>query len=155
MNSDLPPQDRRLRLCWAAHDHYRLLTLVAFVGAAASALIAWFGLPPIDLHGPLHRLGIMDPLCGGTRAAYYTMTGHWALAWKYNPLGIAAVGVALLGTIRAGVGLLSRKWLTINITWTPRRARIAAVVTVALLVALEVRQQLHAALLIAGTRTWR
>lgn len=38
-------------------------------GAAAFAVLAALalrivGVPPIDVHGPLHYLGIMDPLCG-------------------------------------------------------------------------------------------
>lgn len=147
--------DGRPRVTWTPVDHHRLLTLTALAGAAATALLALWGLPPIDLHGPLHRLGIMDPLCGGTRAAYYTINGQWARAWEYNPLGIAAVSAALLGTLRVGVGLLTRRWLTVTFHWTPRRARFAIVATVVLLGVLEVRQQLEAPLLLAGTSTWR
>ena len=46
--------------------------------------MALWGLPPVDLHGPLHRLGIMDPVCGGTRSAYFAVSARWALAWYYN-----------------------------------------------------------------------
>jgi hypothetical protein len=55
------------------------------LAVVAAALAVW-GLPSLDIHGPLHRLGVMDLLCGGTRAAYFTVTGRWATAWEYNPL---------------------------------------------------------------------
>jgi hypothetical protein len=113
--------------------------------------MALFGLPPVDLHGPFHRFGIMDPLCGGTRAARYTAQAEWALAWKYNPLGILVVLGAAAVTVRTVVGALTRRWLTVQIHWTSTQRRAAILTMLALLVALEVRQQLRADLLIAGT----
>lgn len=74
--------------------------------------MAVFGLPPVDLHGLLHHVGIMDPLCGGTRATAYTARGEWALAWRYNPLGFLAVVAAAAAVLRAVVGLLARRWVT-------------------------------------------
>jgi len=121
------------------------------VGVVIAGAMAVFGLPPVDLHGPFHRFGIMDPLCGGTRAARYTAQGEWALAWKYNPLGILAVLGATAVTIRTVIGALTRRWIAVQIYWTPRRRRAAILIVLALLVALEVRQQLRADLLIAGT----
>lgn len=146
---------RRVRLHWARRDRYRLGTLTALVGLAATLALARWGLPQVDLHGPLHRIGIMGPFCGGTRAAYYTATGDWVRAWAYNPLGIAAVGAAVLGTLRAGIGLVAGRWLTVNFFWTRRTATTVAVLGVVLVAALEVRQQLHAPLLMAGTHLWR
>lgn len=103
--------------------------------------MALFGPPPVDLHGPLHRFGIMDPLCGGIRAARYTARGEWALAWQYNPLGVVAVLGAAAGAVRAAVGALSGRWLTARFHWTPWRRRVILAVVVALLLGLEVRQQ--------------
>ena len=66
------------------------------MGASIAVAMAIYGLPAVDLHPPLHRLGIMDPLCGGTRAARYAAQGRFEDAWTYNPLGIVAVYGALL-----------------------------------------------------------
>jgi hypothetical protein len=105
--------------------------------------MAVFGLPPVDLHGLLHHVGIMDPLCGGTRATAYTARGEWALAWRYNPLGFLAVVAAAAAVLRAVVGLLARRWVTVTVAWTPRRVRTVAVTATVLLVALTVRQQMR------------
>src|SRR5215207_4948303 len=66
-------------------DRYPWWTTAALLTAAATALLAVVGLPPIDLHGPLHYFGIMDPLCGGTRSVYLTTHAHLAAAIRYNP----------------------------------------------------------------------
>lgn len=140
-----------LQVSWQRRDRHRLITAIAFVGVGITGAMAVFGLPPVDLHGPFHRIGIMDPLCGGTRAARYTTHGEWALAWKYNPLGTLTVLGAAAVTARSLVGLLTRRWLNLAFSWTPGRRRLAITVILALLVALEVRQQLRADLLMAGT----
>lgn len=134
---------------WLPVDRYRDWTWLAVGGVGAAAVMALAGLPPLDLHGPLHYLGVMDPLCGGTRAARYTMLGQWRAAWHYNPLGLAAVLIAALTVLRAGVGLATGRW------WTPptglpvRTRRLLTAVLLVGLVALEVRQQLLAPLLLA------
>ena len=75
------------------------------------------------------------------------MLGQWRAAWRYNPLGLAAILGAAIVVLRAGVGVVSRRW------WTPAPApEVRRLLTVALLlglVALEVRQQLLAPLLMA------
>lgn len=118
---------------------------------AAAAGMAMFGLPPIDLHGLLHHWGIMDPLCGGTRAAMYAARGDWPLAWRYNPLGILVVVVSAAAVVRSVLGVVTGRWLMVAVTWTPRRRRIVIVAAVMVLAALTVRQQLRAELLMAGT----
>ena len=140
-----------VHLTWKQRDQHRLITAVALVGAVVAVAMAVVGLPPIDLHGPFHRFGIMDPLCGGTRAARFTTQGEWALAWKYNPLGIVTVLGAFAVTGRAAVGLLTRRWLTVELSWTSRRRRLVIAMLIVLIVALEVRQQLRVDLLMAGT----
>lgn len=146
-----PEAQPRLGLSWQRSDRHGLITAIGLLGMATAVAMAVYGLPPVDLHGPLHRFGIMDPLCGGTRAAYYTTQGQLALAWKYNPLGIITVAMAAVATTRIVVGLLSRHWLTLHVTWTPSRVKIAVTIGLVLLVMLEVRQQLLANLLMAGT----
>jgi hypothetical protein len=144
-----------LRYRWEHHDGHVVITVVAAAGLTLAGTMALFGLPPVDLHGPLHRFGIMDPLCGGTRAARFTAQGEWALAWQYNPLGIAAVVGAAAATLRALVGLVSGRWLTAQLHWTPRRRRLAVTFGIALLVALTIRQQLHVDLLTQDSWTLR
>jgi hypothetical protein len=125
-----------------AMDRYPWWTTVALVTAAIIVVLAVIGLPPVDLHGPLHYLGIMDPLCGGTRSVYLTTHGDLAAAIKYNPAAPLVPLVTLALLARAFVGRVFGWWIT------PARPRRAVVVcAVAALVALEINQQLHAELL--------
>ena len=140
-----------LNLRWERRDRHRVVTAVALAGLTVAVAMVLFGLPPMDLHAPLHRFGIMDPFCGGTRAARYTAQGEWVLAWQYNPLGIAAVLGAAAATLRAVIGLLGGRWLTAQMHWTPGRKRLTITVGLVLFVALTVRQQLRADLLTEGT----
>ncbi|WP_162529889.1 DUF2752 domain-containing protein [Nocardioides caldifontis] len=107
------------------------------------------GVPVVNLHGPWHEVGIVDPLCGGTRAAYYTARGDLSAAWRYNPAGILAVLAAALASVRAAVGMLVGRWATVSIAWTRRRAAVMVLLLVAALVALQVRQQMQAEMLLA------
>ena len=106
---------------WQRRDQHRLITYLAVVGVLIAAAMAFLGLPPVDLHGPLHRFGILAVL------------------------GATAV------TIRTLIGALARRWITAQIEWTPTQRRAAILTVLALIVALEIRQQLRADLLIAGT----
>lgn len=117
-------------------------------------MMALLGLPPVDLHSPLHKIGIMDPLCGGTRAARYATQGKLGEAWRYNPLSIFIVIAAGLVILRAAVGLLARRWVNVSLAWTPLRRRCVVLIAITLLVSLEIRQQMRADLLMAGTHTW-
>ena len=108
---------------------------------AALAMGRW-GLPPINLHTPLHRMGIMDPLCGMTRATAALARGDLATAWRYNPgvflLAAAAGGVLL----RLGVAAATGTWWRVRARGWPTWLVAAGV-----LVALQINQQLHADLL--------
>lgn len=142
-----------IRLTVEPHDRYRWISLAAAALVAVAAAMALFGLPPIDLHGPLHRFGIMDPLCGGTRAARYTAMGHWGEAWRYNPLGIFTVLVVGLLLLRGAVGITTGRWPTLHLTWTRRTRRIAITAAIIIVVLLEIRQQGRAELLMNDTFT--
>jgi len=122
-------------------DRHRWITLLAVTGVSSAGAMAVFGLPPVDLHGPLHPLGIMSPTCGGTRAARFTAQGNLVQAWRYNPLGIAAVLGAALAVLRAVLGGATGRWVDATMSWTPRRRRIAIAVAIVLVILLEVRQQ--------------
>ena len=132
---------RVVTLAWGPTDRLNWVTIVGVVGLALAALMAVFGLPPVDLHGPVHRMGVMDPFCGGTRAARLTAQGDLAAAWRYNPLGVVATLAALLAALRLGIGFTTKRWLEVVIVWTPRLRAVAIGITVALLVLLEIRQQ--------------
>jgi hypothetical protein len=123
-------------------DAHPIWTRIALCGLLIALILAVLGLPPLDLHGPLHYLGVMDPFCGGTRSVYLTLHGHLRDAVRYNPAGPALFVAALALLLRAAIGWSSRRWVDVHV---PRRLLIpVAVVT---LVALDMNQQLHAALL--------
>jgi hypothetical protein len=112
-------------------------------GLLVGGLMAVFGLPPVDVHGPLHYAGVMDPLCGGTRSVHALMVGDLMEAWRYNPISFPLVFGAAGVLVRQVVGLGAGWWVNVSVA---DRKVFWAVVTV-LLVALEVNQQLHADLL--------
>jgi hypothetical protein len=130
-------------------DRHRGLTYAAALGAAASLALWLLGLPPVDLHPPWHHVGVMDPLCGGTRAARLTMHGDLRKAWRYNPLGIAAVVAAFTVTGRAVLGIVSGRWIDVHIRSTKTATRVACTLAAAAFVALWIRQQHIADLLVA------
>lgn len=105
--------------------------------------MAIFGLPPVDIHGPLHYLGIMDPLCGSTRGVRLALLGHIAQAWRYNPLSVVLVAGAVATVLRHLLGMATRRWLNLNVV----RRRTVVAIAALLTVALEINQQAHAALL--------
>jgi hypothetical protein len=131
------PPGRRLRL--DRHDRAPWLTGLVGLGLVGALYLRAFGLPGTDLHGPLHRIGVMDPFCGGTRATYLLVRGDLVGAWSWNPLvPLLAIGSAAL-IARLVVGLATHRWVTVSL---PRRAWLASMT--ALLVVIEVNQQLQA-----------
>jgi hypothetical protein len=128
-------------------DTHRSVTRFSVLGLSAGAVLAVFGVPRVDLHGPLHHVGIMDPLCGGTRAAFLLSRGDWGAAWTYNPVVFPLAAVAALMLLRTMVGVLSGRWVTVRVG----RRRVLVVLLVLAVAALEIRQQLHADLL---TSNW-
>jgi uncharacterized protein DUF2752 len=124
------------------HDTHPVWTRIALSGLLTALLLAVFGLPPLDLHGPLHYLGVMDPLCGGTRSVYLTLHGQLREAVRYNPAVPLLVVAAAVVVLRAVVGWTSHYWVDARLP-----ARIVIPVAALALVALEVNQQLHAVLL--------
>lgn len=155
---DAPHGKSLVTLRWERTDAHHgvtiTLTVLAIALVTTASAMAMVGLPPIDLHGPLHKAGIMDPLCGGTRAARYTAQGNLVEAWRYNPLGILVVAISLLLVARTAVGLVGRRWCNLYVRLTPRARRAVITAVLALIVLLEIRQQMRADLLMAGTYTW-
>ncbi|NUR29381.1 MAG: DUF2752 domain-containing protein [Kribbellaceae bacterium] len=129
-------------------DRLRTYTRIALVALAAGLGLLIVGVPTVDLHGPLHYFGIMDPLCGGTRAMYLLGSGDFAGAARYNPIVFPIAVVIPALALRAVVGWFTGRWLTFL---PSRRVRVGIwIVAAVLLVALEIRQQSHAALLMQG-----
>jgi hypothetical protein len=106
-------------------------------------VLAVVGLPPVDLHGPLHHLGIMDPLCGLTRGTVAVLHGQLGQAVAYNPASPLLTAGAVLTLGRWLVGRLTGRWLDATLRRTPLTVGLVT----ALVLALWVNQQAHAALL--------
>lgn len=126
-------------------DLHRTATRLTVAALLAAAALTVVGVPGINLHGPLHFLGIMDPLCGGTRAAYLFSHSRWTEAWRYNPIVFPLAFTAALLLVRAVVGWVTGRWLTVQVT----RPRVLFAILALAIAVLEVRQQLHADLLTA------
>jgi hypothetical protein len=132
-----------LQITMDGQDGHRRLTELAIFGLLTGAAMALFGLPPIDVHGPLHYAGIMDPLCGGTRSVHSLMSGDFSMAWRYNPIAFPLVLGAIGLLVRHAVGLATGRWTNVRIG----NRRVFWGVAATVLVALDINQQLHADLL--------
>jgi hypothetical protein len=119
-------------------------TWLAVAGLMGAIVLAIAGMPPIDIHGPLHYAGIMDPFCGATRSVYLTMRGQFENALRYNPgaplLLLVAAGLVLRGV----AGWWTGRWIYARVQRRP-----VVGVAIAVGIALAVRQQSNAALLMA------
>src|SRR6266568_964455 len=147
------PAPRGVELVWAGTDRWPQLGYLAAGGLLAVAAMAVVGLPPVDLHGPLHYLGVMDPACGLTRGVVALARGRLATAWTYNPASplVLAGGVGAL--VRLVIGRRTGRWLEVRIA--PHRRRLAMLLAALALLGLWANQQQHAALLRPRPRTSR
>lgn len=134
-----------LVLRWESHDRHPTTTRLAIIGIPILVLLALVGLPPVDIHGPLHYLGVMGPTCGMTRGVMWTSRGDFARAWQFNPASLLVIPTMVGVTIRMIYGL-SGRWLNLDIRWRPWLWILPAVV----LILLTVRQQLHIDFLLAN-----
>lgn len=132
-----------LTLTLDPEDRHTGLTPTVFAGALAAIILALFRLPPVALHGPQHRLGIMDPLCGMTRATRFLVRGNFARAWRYNPASFALAAGAATLVARFAFGTATDRWWNVRV-----QSRLAVFAVLAPGVALLwLSQQLHAPLL--------
>ncbi|MBF6234613.1 DUF2752 domain-containing protein [Nocardia farcinica] len=134
---------------WPGGDRLQWLTLSALVFLGGAAALRVVGVPSVDLHGPTHFLGLMDPFCGGTRATYLLLTGEVSESLRYNPGVLVLAVVALLALARGAVGVLTGRWLQIALR--PGMGRVLRIVAVVAVLGLWVRQQINADLL---TQPW-
>ena len=127
-------------------DLHPVLSWLTVAAIAGTVLLRSVGVPSVDLHGPLHRVGVMDPLCGGTRATFLFASGRYAAAAEYNPVVFPLAFALAVMTLRLLSGVAAGRWYQLKV---PRWARwpLFGVFGLAL-VALGIRQQMHAALLI-------
>ena len=123
-------------------DHHVGWLLAAFAAGLAAMALALFGLPSVSVHGPLHYLGIMDPLCGMTRATRLLARGDVPAAWRYNPGGFLLAALAILVIARGALGRVSGRWWRVDID-----RRLVGSAGALILALLEINQQLHASLL--------
>jgi hypothetical protein len=137
-----------LRIGWDGVDRHRSLRVLAVAGLLTGAAIAVFGLPPIALHSPLRLVGMVCPLCGGTRAVQSLMRGDLAEAWRYNPIAFAVVPGALAVLIRHAVGLVGGRWLNVSIV----HPRVFYGLLAVPFLALWIHQATHAHLLLKDER---
>lgn len=131
---------------WETHDRHPTTTKLAIIGIPIAVIVAIVGLPPVDIHGPLHYLGIMGPTCGMTRGVMWSARGDLARAWQFNPASLLVIPsmVALIG--RAIYARVTGRWLNLHLRWRPWLWIIPAV----LIVLLSLRQQLNVEFLVAN-----
>jgi hypothetical protein len=128
---------------WKDSDPHRQLTIAAVLGSIGASALALFGFPPVDIHSPLHHIGVMDPLCGMTRAVTALAMGDAATAWLYNPASFALAAAAGFLFVRAVIAWTSGRWLAATVRW--RRTSMA--VAILAIIVLWINQQQHAELL--------
>lgn len=128
----------------ARADAHWVLTWLALLGVVSGTGLAVLGLPSADLHGPLHYLGVMDPLCGATRGVRLAFLGDLPNAWRYNPAAILLSAGALAMVVRGLAGWVTGWWINVELRWTPTIRTVIG----GLIVALWVNQQWNAPLLL-------
>lgn len=111
----------------AGRDEHRIWTLLALGGLAAGGLIAVFGLPPIPLHGPTHHLGLMSATCGMTRAVRHLALGNIDHALAYNPASLLLAPAGIVLALRAAIGTLTGRWVSLRVNLRRRGWSVVAV----------------------------
>jgi hypothetical protein len=131
---------------WEAHDRHPTTTRLVVIGIPLLILLAVVGLPPVDIHGPLHYLGIMGPTCGMTRGVMWTARGDLIRAWQFNPGSLLVIPTMVALTARMTYGKTTGRWLNLHIRWRPWLWMIPAVV----ILLLAIRQQINIDFLLAN-----
>jgi hypothetical protein len=114
----------------------------AVVVLSGAAMAVW-GMFPLDLHEPTHFAGIMSPTCGLTRSVVATFRGDFPMAWRYNPAGLLVAAVSVAALVRLVAGVVAGRGPVLRV----RPGRIGWIVFGLALLALEIRQQGQADLL--------
>lgn len=109
-------------LRWTDHDAWPALSMGAVAIVALGPLFAGVGLPDVPVMWPYHQLGVVFPSCGLTRGVVAIFRGDLVRAWKFNPASFLALALAAVLVVRAAVGVLAGRWLTLQIL--PRRVHL-------------------------------
>lgn len=142
--SQTPKRSSTVAVRWEGHDRHPTTTRLALVGIPLVVLLAIVGLPPVDIHGPLHYLGIMGPTCGMTRGVMWAARGDFVRAWYFNPASLLVIPTMVLLSVRMAYGRIAGRWLNLHIRWHPW----LWIITTVLILLLTIRQQLHVDLLV-------
>lgn len=137
---------RMVAFRWEAHDRHPTTTRLTLIGIPLVTLLALVGLPPVDIHGPLHYLGIMGPTCGMTRGVMWTARWDLARAGQFNPASLLVVPTLIGLTGRAVYARLANRWLNLHIRWRPWLWVIPAL----LILILTIHQQINIDFLLAN-----
>lgn len=140
------PSPGPISFVWDRRDRHRIWTRLATIGVPLTAVIAVFGLPPADIHGPFHYLGVMSPTCGMTRGVMWLARGDLARAWMFNPGSLLVIPAITSLLVRALYGYSTGRWLTVSLRW---RSWLWVIPTLLVLL-LAIRQQVNADLLLAN-----
>ena len=133
---------------WSDRDGARLPTAAALAVWPLALAFSAVGLPRVDLMWQFHRVGLVGPTCGLTRAAVALASGDAARAWMFNPAVFVLAAAAAALAARAAVGRATGRWLVLRL---PRHWSAAALAAV-LVAGLWANQQSHAALLLSALR---
>ena len=130
---------------WSTTNRHGQLLPFVLGGGVLAVVLAIFGLPPwfLSLHTPIHYMGIMDPLCGMTRASRFMARCEFGEAWRYNSGSFVLAALAVLIVARAVLGRVRGRWLEIP----ARRPRLFMVLLAVPVALLWINQQLHVNLL--------
>ncbi|GGL36057.1 hypothetical protein GCM10010095_21590 [Streptomyces anthocyanicus] len=134
----------QVRLGWETRNaRWWLWGAAGTVVVVAGVAMAWWGMFPVNVHGPGHFAGIMAPTCGLTRSVVAVFRGDSAMAWRYNPLGLLVAFGAVAALARLAAGAVTGRWLVLRV----RPGRAGWIALTLAVVALEIRQQGRAELL--------
>lgn len=131
---------------WSTEDRWRLVMPVGLLLAAATVVLRLVPGLADAWHAPLHKVGLMLPGCGLTRASLALLRADAERAWRYNPAAFVVVPVAVAVVSRWIVGRITGRWLDTDIRPTPPLLTVAALAVVGLWL----RQQANFQLLISG-----
>ncbi len=142
--SQTPNRSSPVALRWEGHDRHPTTTRLALVGIPLVVLLAIVGLPPVDIHGPLHYLGIMGPTCGMTRGVMWAARGDLVRAWHFNPASLLVIPTMVGLSVRITYSRITGRWLNLHI----RRRPWLWIISTVLILLLTIRQQLNVDLLV-------
>jgi hypothetical protein len=108
-----------IRVALERSDRMRWTTALTLVTIVTAIICAALGRIPVDLPMPTHVVGWVCPTCGLTRGTVAITRGHYALAYRYNPLSFLVPLAAVLVMARLAAGAAWGRW--VNVRYRPTR----------------------------------